>query len=70
MLEDLVYISLNSSLSVTMKPPVSMEISNLFLVVLFSVAFSFGILGCSFPFRDWGEGESIFRQFIIIACLS
>lgn len=63
MLEDLVYISLNSSPSVTMKPPVSMEISNLFLVVLFSVAASFGILSQFFPFRDLGEGDSIFRQF-------
>lgn len=63
MLEDLVYISLNSPPSVTMKSPVSMEISNLFLVVLFSVAASFGILGQFFPFRDLGEGDSIFRQF-------
>ena len=60
--EDLVYISLNASLSVTMKPPVCIDISDLFLVVFLEFA-------ASSSFRDAGKKKSIFRWFLI-ACLA
>ena len=48
--EDLVYISLSSSLSVTMESPVSIEISDLFLAVRWN---SWPLLA----FRDLGGGH-------------
>lgn len=64
--EDQLYISLSSSLSVTMKPHVSIEVSDLFLVVLFSFGF---FLWNSWPVLLFlgaqGKNQSIFRQFLI-----